>query len=207
MSEPLPAEQRRVGDADRERVAEQLRQAAGDGRLTLGELDQRLDAGFAARTYAELAALTRDLPATGFSSAPLPARVTRRKGRGWSLAVMSGSKQSGRWVVGSQHVAVSIMGGVELDLQQAELEAGEVTIWAFAVMGGVDVAVPPDCALEANGWGIMGGFDSVDKAPPPPSAAPVIRVRGFSLMGAVNSVRRATERRSVEQRARGELED
>ena len=42
-----------------------LRVAAGDGRLTAEELDQRLEAALTARTYAELAVLTTDLPAAG----------------------------------------------------------------------------------------------------------------------------------------------
>ena len=43
----------RCSDVDRDRVAEALRQAAGDGRLTLSELEERLDAAFRARTYGD----------------------------------------------------------------------------------------------------------------------------------------------------------
>jgi Domain of unknown function (DUF1707) len=53
----------RIGDADRERVAERLRKAAGEGRLAAEELEERLEAAFAARTEAELAPLVADLPA------------------------------------------------------------------------------------------------------------------------------------------------
>ena len=63
----------RASDADRERVAEVLRQAAGDGRLTLEELDERLDAVYAAKTYAELEPVTRDLPQSGTAHVPVPA--------------------------------------------------------------------------------------------------------------------------------------
>jgi hypothetical protein len=52
----------RIGDADRERVAEQLRRAAGEGRLAPEELEERLEAAFAARTEADLAPLVADLP-------------------------------------------------------------------------------------------------------------------------------------------------
>ena len=49
---PQPADRRqlRVSDADREQAAEVLRQAAGDGRITFDELDQRLEAAYGART-------------------------------------------------------------------------------------------------------------------------------------------------------------
>jgi uncharacterized protein DUF1707 len=52
----------RASDADRERIVEQLRQHTADGRLTMEEFDQRMSAAYAARTYGELAELTRDLP-------------------------------------------------------------------------------------------------------------------------------------------------
>lgn len=55
----------RVGDAEREAVAAQLREHYADGRLTLDELNERLDQAFAARTRADLTAVTRDLPVTG----------------------------------------------------------------------------------------------------------------------------------------------
>jgi hypothetical protein len=54
----------RVGDAEREAVAGQLRDHYADGRLTLEELNERLDQVFAAKTRADLNVLTRDLPVT-----------------------------------------------------------------------------------------------------------------------------------------------
>ena len=55
--------QLRISDADRHQVAEILREAAGEGRLDIDELDQRLEATYAARTYADLVPITLDLPA------------------------------------------------------------------------------------------------------------------------------------------------
>jgi hypothetical protein len=52
----------RAADADRERIAERLRQAAAEGRLAPDELEERLEVAFSARTYAELDALVGDLP-------------------------------------------------------------------------------------------------------------------------------------------------
>ena len=51
----------RVSDKERHEVAEVLREAAGEGRITLEELDERLEATYAARTYADLVPLTADL--------------------------------------------------------------------------------------------------------------------------------------------------
>lgn len=52
----------RAADADRERVAEQLRSAHADGRVDLTEYDERVQRAWAARTYGELDALTADMP-------------------------------------------------------------------------------------------------------------------------------------------------
>ena len=53
----------RISDSERHQVAEILREAAGEGRLDIDELDQRLEATYAARTYADLVPITLDLPA------------------------------------------------------------------------------------------------------------------------------------------------
>src|SRR5215813_4027020 len=89
----------RASDADRERVAEVLRTAASEGRLHLDELDERLAAVYAARTYAELEPLTRDLP-TGH---PLPTPHATPGPR----QVVSGAGQA------TSGTAVAIMGGFE----------------------------------------------------------------------------------------------
>lgn len=52
----------RASHADRDRVVDVLRIAAGDGRLTADELDERLEAALSARTLSELTTLTADLP-------------------------------------------------------------------------------------------------------------------------------------------------
>lgn len=65
----------RASDADRERVAQLLRDGAAEGRLDMDELDERLDSAYAARTFGELQGLTRDLPAV----APQPRRAPVRR--------------------------------------------------------------------------------------------------------------------------------
>ena len=62
----------RVSHGDRDRAVEVLRVAAGDGRVTAEELDERLEAAVTARTHGELAALTTELPAI-----PIPPRARR----------------------------------------------------------------------------------------------------------------------------------
>ena len=52
----------RASDADRESVVEQLERALTQGRLTVSEFDERVQAAYGARTLGALADLTRDLP-------------------------------------------------------------------------------------------------------------------------------------------------
>jgi hypothetical protein len=73
----------RVGDADREAIAAQLREHYADGRLTLGELDERLDQVFAAKTKADLNTVMRDLPQATRPGADLPSAGAGWPGPGW----------------------------------------------------------------------------------------------------------------------------
>jgi hypothetical protein len=70
----------RASHADRDRTVEVLRDAAGDGRLTASELDERVEAALTARTGSELAALTADLPAAPRPQAKELVRIDQRFG-------------------------------------------------------------------------------------------------------------------------------
>jgi hypothetical protein len=65
----------RVGDADREAVAAALREHYAQGRLTLEEFNQRIEAAFAATMRSQLTGLTRDLPPVA-TPAPTPAAAS-----------------------------------------------------------------------------------------------------------------------------------
>ncbi len=198
---PLPADRRhlRVSDADRDQTAEVLREAAGQGRLTLDELDQRLDQVYAAKTYADLDTVTHDLPASG-APAPAPgaiggydARVGGTPGSKISIAVMSETRRSGQWVVPATCVAFAFMGGVVLDLRQARFSEREVTIQAYAWMGGVTIIVPEDIEVDVSGIAFMGGFDHRASGPGAPGA-PRVKVLGLAFMGGVDVRRKAPKK-------------
>src|ERR1700712_3374057 len=73
--DPQDPAQLRISDSDRHQVAEVLREAAGEGRIDFEELDQWLEATYAARTYADLVPITLDLPTqatTGLPAHPAP---------------------------------------------------------------------------------------------------------------------------------------
>lgn len=195
---PAPGDRRllRVSDADRDQVAERLREAAGQGRITMDELDTRLDATFAAKTYAELVVITRDLPVESTStlamrsSSTLPTqRIGGTPKRKFSLAILSGAKRKGAWVVPPLYTAVAFLGGVEMDLREARFSERDSKIRAFALLGGVDIVVPEDIEVDVTGIGFMGGFDHKASNTGVPDA-PRLHVTGLAIMGGVNVKRK-----------------
>jgi hypothetical protein len=181
----------RASDADRDRVAEVLRNAAGDGRLGLDELDERLSAVYAAKTYAELEPITHDLPA-GAPRADVPTsdRIGGTPTSRWGVAIMSGFRRMGTWTVPRTFTAVAFWGGGTIDLRDARFAEAEVRILAFAVMGGVEIIVPEDLEVHVNGVGIMGGFDH-HVSGPSARGGPRVIIGGFAFWGGVGVRRKA----------------
>jgi len=185
----------RVSDADREKVADILRTAAGDGRLDLDELDERLEATYRARTYADLVPITVDLPdgaAHGLPQARPTAQVPATGTHASSFAVMSEKKRSGAWVVPTRHTALAVMGSVVLDLREATFTGQHTEIVASALMGSVEIHVDAHTHVVVDGTPLMGEFStSKDKvASQVTPASPVVRVTGVALMGSVTVQRR-----------------
>ena len=170
-----------------------LREAGGEGRLTLEELAERVELADGARTRGELDALTADLPdaapARAYPDAPA-------KERRWVVAIMGGEERTGRWRPARRTNAVSFMGGVDIDLREAELADG-AEILATAVMGAVTITVPPGVSVEMSGFALMGGNTGPNDRSLPLPDAPVVHVRAYSLMGGV----------VVERKKRRQLED
>jgi hypothetical protein len=208
LSGPADYSLMRVSDSDRERAADVLREAAGHGRITMDELDERLELTYAAKTYADLAAVTRDLPGPAQApSAVQPAMAGRIGGTPrskFSVAIMSGARRMGRWVVPRNYVGVAVMGGIELDLREAQFSEPEVTIHAYTLMGGIEITVPEDVDMDVSGVAFMGGFDHNASGPGVPGA-PRVRIIGFALMGGVD-VRRKPQKAVNNARADRELD-
>jgi len=172
----------RVSDAERDQTLRILGDHASVGRLTLDELEERSSRALAAKTRGELATLVGDLPRE-VAQDDRPASAMARKPVRWMVAIMSGSHRRGRFrAVGSIN-AVSIMGGDEIDLREAEIEGGELTINLVAIMGGANIYIPESVELDVGGFSLMGGNTEVGADRPPRPGAPVIRIRAWNLMG------------------------
>jgi len=153
-AEPAQPGQLRASHEDRDRVVEILRVAAGDGRLTAEELDERLEAALTARTYADLAVLTTDLPAAGAAAAVAPVEpkdVVR-------IDCGSGhARRDGRWVVpGRMEVRVT-SGSVRLDFTQAVITQPTLRIDAEVASGHLRLVTKPGIVVDADDVGVRSG--------------------------------------------------
>ena len=195
MSEP--DDSLRVSDAERDAVLRTLGDHAAVGRLTLDELEDRSGRALTAKTRGELATLTSDLPREAGQAAvssPVPAR---RKPVRWMVAIMGGSHRRGRFrAVGSIN-AVAIMGGDEIDLREAEIEGGELTLNLFALMGGANIYVPDSVEVDVGGFSLMGGHEEIGSERPPRAGAPLIRIRTYNVMGGASIYRLPPQARGL----------
>lgn len=177
----------RCSDAEREAAVTRLRDATGEGRLALEELAERVEAAYAATTRGDLAVVTDDLPARAEAPVPAqrddpaPAAPTRRR----MLGIMGGHDLRGPMRLEPECRIVNVMGGTDLDLTQAHLEEGEVTIRIFSLMGGSAIRVPHGVHLDHSGFSLMGG-DNVERGDEddlPGPGAPTVRIRTVNIMG------------------------
>jgi hypothetical protein len=143
----------RVADADRERVALALREHTVAGRLTLEEFSERVERAYAARTGDELEALTADLPGAGAGE---PAARRREPTRSLTV-IFGGGEKLGRWRIGRRFFCFTMLGGSDIDLRQAEIDAPEVAITAFTMWGGFDIYVPEGVEVDVTGFALFGG--------------------------------------------------
>lgn len=183
----------RASDADRDRVADILREALAEGRLDSAEHSERLDQLYAAKTLGQLEPLVRDLPAGRSAAAPEPAARARVDGGGENpnlVGILGGAERKGRWRVGHRINAVAILGGVEIDLTEATFTAPELVIHCTAILGGISIKLPENVTLRGGGViGIMGGSE-VHAFESPEPGAPCVRVDGLAFWGGVEAKRR-----------------
>jgi hypothetical protein len=162
-----PGDSVRVSDAERDVTLKVLNENAAVGRLTLDELEERAGQAVAAKTRADLAKLTSDLPAEGGAVLRAGSGAERKPVR-WLVAIMGGGHRRGRFrAVGSIN-AIGIMGGDEIDLREAEIEGGELILNLYSLMGGANVYVPDSIEVELGGVSIMGGNEVAAQGSPPP---------------------------------------
>jgi hypothetical protein len=144
----------RVSHEDRDEVAEQLRVAAGDGRLTADELDERLETALTARTYGELEVLLADLPA---SPGTRPAPVAEAKDL-VALKITHGViKRDGPWVVPRRMTVEVRHGNVAIDFSAAVISQPTLDLAISTGHGNIVLTVPPGVVVDTDSVAIGHG--------------------------------------------------
>ncbi|RSN53372.1 MULTISPECIES: DUF1707 SHOCT-like domain-containing protein [Actinomadura] len=163
----------RVSHAERDAAVERLREAAAEGRIELDELETRLEAALTARTHADLAPLTADLPPV-VAAAPLVLK-----------GGMHGAARTGRWEVPPRITAHGGMGGVKIDFTRTRCPLPEVLVDVDGQTAGVVIVVPDGWAVDSGG--VDGGLGGLrDKTTPDRlPGTPLVRLSGTGGLGGV----------------------
>ncbi|AUS80684.1 DUF1707 domain-containing protein [Actinoalloteichus sp. AHMU CJ021] len=196
----------RVSDKERNDIASLLNDAVGEGRITLDEYTERVGQAYAATTRGELDVLIADLPVArsvmgegGPSPVPVAApgtEVDQPEGkRKWRMAIMGGDSIKGRWRVRRRQGFFALMGGDEIDMRDAQLDAPVVELVLVSIMGGHTVVVPKGVRVEhEGGFNLMGGTDiKIDESAVHPHS-PTVRIRSYSFMGG-NEIKNPKEKK------------
>lgn len=191
-----PALRRRVSDLEREEVADILRDAAGEGRLSYTELEDRLETLYASKTYGELVELTADLP-TGPRAQNVPSTTPQYGGAmvetGPVINVfMSESKRMGNWLVPQRQEVNAVLGDVTLDYTEAQIPFDEITIDVKSILADVKIRVPQNAIVLLDSNPILGSVSEQEaglKAVPDPNAQPTapkrFHIRGTAILGEI----------------------
>jgi hypothetical protein len=148
----------RASHDDRDRVVELLRVAAGDGRLTAEELDERLELAMTARTYGELARLVSDLPdSPDVAGAPAPrvkdvVRLNCHSGQ---------TVKDGRWAVPQRMELKVTSGHIKLDFTQAVITESSLQIDAEVRSGHVILITKPGIVVDTDDVTVRSGHVKV----------------------------------------------
>lgn len=137
QSVPRPV---RVSEAERERVAEQLQAAVGEGRISLAELDQRLSLVYSADTRLEVDAVMADLP----FARPLEALEVHR--------VKAFTRIDGRWEVPAFLTVGCYDAVTRIDFRQASIGHPAVRIALSAAKSIVRLQLPPGHRSRSTDW-------------------------------------------------------
>jgi hypothetical protein len=188
---PAGAAELRASDADRDRIADVLREALAEGRLTAEEHAERVDGVLNAKTVGELERFVQDLPAgrrqgAAFTVVPPRPELVPVRAEENVVAVFSSVTRRGRWRAGQRVHAYSVFGSVEIDLSEALFEYQQVVIKAVSVFGDVQIRVPENVTLRGTGGGVLGNFE-VETADSTEPDAPVVYVDGWAVLGNVEA--------------------
>lgn len=179
MTPRLAPRDLRASDSDRERVVTMLGVALGDGRLTVEEHSERIDAAFAAKTLGDLAGLTTDLAC----AAEQPVRLD---GGRLVVGFFGTGVRTGRWVVPPVLTCTAVFGEVLVDFTAAILQARHVVLYAYAIFGRVRLAFPDGVEVVLDGTALIGRCrGGTTRSLPDSPDIPAVEVHALCVAGEV----------------------
>jgi hypothetical protein len=203
-SSPQPPEQRPIVSLtdERERVIQQLSEHFANDRLSLDELESRMELAYKATSVGDLQRLTADLPSLAAAPVPVPlpeesTALAPDRERLWS--VMSETRRGGGWLVPQRLDLLALMSDTTIDLTQTTLPTGIIDIHVRSLMAAVKIVVPPGIQVVSRISSLMssvhGGGEPNDESSGGWKAGTVVRLTGWALMAEVQTKVRRRERR------------
>lgn len=128
---------------------------------------------------------------------------------GFLISTLGGTNRAGRWIPAQSSFALGVLGGISLDFREALLGSGITDVNVLAVLGSVQIIVPPGMAVEVDGMAVLGAFEHQTDAPLRSNPdLPTLRIRGLVVLGGVQvevrlpgeTNREAKKRRRLEQK-------
>jgi hypothetical protein len=162
-----------------------LNAALGDGRITVEEHDERVQAALSARTLGDLAELASDLATPDgqpiqLDSGPVLNGIPLVNG------ILRKESRSGRWVVPAEFMVNAMGADVTLDFREAILTDRHTLIRAHAFGGSVRLFVPDGVTVTVDGTMIFGRQrGAAPRRQPPALDQPLIEVRARVLLGGI----------------------
>lgn len=210
----------------RERAIDLLSECFARDMLSVEDFERRVAIAHAAGSMAELGEAIDGLGSDGLTApeiAGVPGKAPQRAPAAAfsevlpadrAVAVFGETKRSGQWVPARRNTVVAVMGSATIDLREARLGPGTTTLTAVAVMGSIEILVPPGLHVQCGGSAVFGSFERRDSSTVPVgSDDTTVRVDGFSVFGAVEietrhvgeSRKEAKRRRRLERKRRKQL--
>lgn len=198
-------------ELERERVVQQLAAHYARDHLSTGELESRFEQVYKAQDAAALNTVLAGLPAIDRSSSPpVPlhqspplyqsapptyADAARRERR--YLAAFSSVEKKGDWNPEPQIRAIVVLGSIKLDLRDAAIPMSGIDIFTDVVLGNLEVILPPGLGSDVDCTAVMGSVE--DKTHPGTPGAPIVRIRGGTVLGEIKVVTKFPKEQRLEK--------
>ncbi|WP_328991558.1 DUF1707 domain-containing protein [Kribbella sp. NBC_01245] len=195
-----PALRRRVSDLEREEVADVVREAASEGRLTFTEMEERLESVYASRTYGELVEVTADLPGgpsasvSAWSESPSSGVVASapsgyvEQSNPTINVFLSDHKRTGNWLAPQRQDVHAVLGDVTLDYTEAQVPYEEIFLDIKSILADVKIRVPQNAIVHLDGQPILGSVTEQGSYDPNAQTAgkpKVFHIKGTAILGEI----------------------